>query len=84
MTMLQYVAAIATAVSILICSTPVKAEPAAVAARAAAPSVQFVRIDDDVRISNRGELGADAVYHLTRDEQALLKKALFRSAKVLG
>lgn len=86
--MLKYIAAVATAVTIMICSTPVKAEQAEPAK--AVPSwttgaLDLVRIQKDApAVSTAAGAGSLPTYHLSVEEQSHLKRALLRSVKIIA
>jgi hypothetical protein len=81
--MLTYIAAVAAAVTVMISPTPVRAEPPQRPAVRWMPPTELVRINERAQVSTTCVAGR-APYVLTVDEQRVLRRALFRSARILA
>jgi hypothetical protein len=86
--MLKYVATMVTAVTVMISSVPVNAEPEQPRVKnqstAWARRVSQIRIDDGHKLAVSSLAPAKRTYHLSLEEQAALRRALMRSVRIIA
>lgn len=81
--MFSYIAAIAVAATVMISPTPVKAEAQQRSAALWTPQASLVRINKGAPMVSVAVAEGQAVYLLNTDEQAVFRRALLRSVRIL-